>query len=106
MAPHHPSISGCGLDKKYLRWWEFQLAVHCRVASLIDLAYTSIDLWQTASLHIRSPNPAALALKVSIHIILPHSPCTQSLYLYKTVLNISTMCLTTKHMPTNNTDYS
>ena len=27
----HPYISACGVDKKnYLKWWEIQLAMHCR----------------------------------------------------------------------------
>ena len=33
----HPYISACGVDKNYLKWWEIQLAMHCREDSLIDL---------------------------------------------------------------------
>ena len=39
VAPHHPYISACGVDKNYLKWWEIQLAMHCREDSLIDLQW-------------------------------------------------------------------
>ena len=37
--PHtlHPYINACGVDKIYLKWWEIQVALHCREDSLTDL---------------------------------------------------------------------
>ena len=31
----HPYISACGIDKKYLKWQEIQLAMLCRVGKII-----------------------------------------------------------------------
>ena len=37
VAPLHPCISACGVDKNYLKWQEIQLAMNCIEGSLIDL---------------------------------------------------------------------
>ena len=37
VAPYHPYINACGVEKNYLKWQETQLAMHCREDSLIDL---------------------------------------------------------------------
>ena len=33
----HSYISARGVDKNYLKWWENQLAMHCREHSLIQV---------------------------------------------------------------------